>query len=353
MSNPWELLRLPKETPAQQKRREEIRDRRLAMQAVVEANLRKLLIRRGEEEYNPDRQVVELDGYRPLLDLDIGSMTKQDLCVLAKGHIKGYSTMKVGDLRGAILKYIEENPGKITIGANNPPVNNAILPITVPPQRNEKVDNQRRTAPVGDDIDIEIIDQTANDKDEVESEESDAVEEELTESTSNLHECSVQECDYEICRVVKCKTCDLWFCESMHLKHTSHLLMNLRPGKTPRAGSWPTPLTTVVFEYDNNLNKLNSVVGSKRKSLDTIVDDKVDSVVKKISSIINKPTNNDNKETIQSLLRSTLNYDSYDCDCLHEVAKQFEVNLTDSKVKLRSRASVMEYLIDKILLKFI
>jgi hypothetical protein len=74
----------------------ETRNRMLATQqqraqqlAETEKNIKDILSRRGEGEYDPDQQVVSFEGFVPSQQTkDLDKMTKDELIIVAKGHIK-------------------------------------------------------------------------------------------------------------------------------------------------------------------------------------------------------------------------------------------------------------------------
>ena len=113
----WRLLNLPEETPAQKKRKEEqIRERELRS-LEVEKKLRSLLVRDGEGEYDPDRQVVSFDGFAPAKTQDIEKMTRPQLEALIKGRVKtkDVKALKVEPLRALVKKMVEEHPELLLI----------------------------------------------------------------------------------------------------------------------------------------------------------------------------------------------------------------------------------------------
>ena len=114
---PWKLLNLPEMTPSQ-KKREEDRLELLKQKAIqVEKTLRGLVLRDGEGEYNPDRQVIAFDGFEPASTQDLDKMTRPNLEALAKRHIKGteIKKLKIDDLRKAVKKLVEDNPTLLQI----------------------------------------------------------------------------------------------------------------------------------------------------------------------------------------------------------------------------------------------
>ena len=112
---PWKLLNLPEVTPAQQKRFEEQVLERERRYAQVEKNLRSLLLRDGEGEYDPDKQVVSFDGFTPAKTTDVAKMTRPQLEALAKCapnkmKTKDIKALKVDQLRKYVIKLVEQHP---------------------------------------------------------------------------------------------------------------------------------------------------------------------------------------------------------------------------------------------------
>jgi hypothetical protein len=89
--------------------------RRKEREAKVEASLRKLVVRPGKGEYNPDEQVLAFEGFTPAKSTDIDVMLRKDLNAVAKGHIKNMSTMKIDELRKAIKVFMEKHPNVIQL----------------------------------------------------------------------------------------------------------------------------------------------------------------------------------------------------------------------------------------------
>jgi hypothetical protein len=69
-------------------------------------------MRDGEGEYDPDRQVVSMDGFVPAQTQDIDKMIRPQLEALAKGHMKTseIKKLKVDQLRVAVKKLLEKIP---------------------------------------------------------------------------------------------------------------------------------------------------------------------------------------------------------------------------------------------------
>ena len=114
---PWKLLNLPEETPAQMQRKElQIRERE-ERYLEIEKQLRPLLVRDGEGEYNPDRQVVSFDGFAPARSQDIDKMTRPQLEALVKGRMKAkdIKVLKVDQLRIHIKKLVQQHPELLQI----------------------------------------------------------------------------------------------------------------------------------------------------------------------------------------------------------------------------------------------
>ena len=110
---PWEIINIPAETTEQKQWREKVMAERAAVAAQVEARLRKLLQRVGEGEYNPNLQVVTMDGFNAASTSDLGSMRRPQMEQLAKGHIPDYRKLKVDQLRAALTTFMQAHPGVI------------------------------------------------------------------------------------------------------------------------------------------------------------------------------------------------------------------------------------------------
>jgi hypothetical protein len=117
----WKLLNLPEETPAQRQRKEDQIREREKRTIEVEKQLRSLLVREGEGEYDPDRQVVSFDGFEAAKSQDLDKMTRPQLEALVKGIMKtkDVKTLKVDQLRAHVKKLAEANPGLLQIPTAN------------------------------------------------------------------------------------------------------------------------------------------------------------------------------------------------------------------------------------------
>ena len=130
---PWRLLNLPEETPEQRKRRDEQKRANERRAVEVEKALRKLVVRDGEGIYNPDMQVISMDGFTAAKTQDVEKMTKPQLAAIAKAAVaKGYFSkaeikdLKVKELRAKIVDYVKQHPEAIQIpGA--PPTSSSAL----------------------------------------------------------------------------------------------------------------------------------------------------------------------------------------------------------------------------------
>ena len=327
LRKPWVLLNLPAETELQIARRDTIRQQRLQQQAEIEARLRKSLIRRGEEEYNPDHQVIEFDGVKLLSTTDISTMKKKDLQTLAKGHIRGFSVMSHNDLRQALLTYINANPGKLSVSSFEIP--------TVAPS----------------------VDQTT----ESESLFNSAVT--IEEEELEVKECSVQECE-EICGEQKCNVCELWYCMVLHKSHESHLQMQLRDNKIPKVGSmaWDLPKQIIPNEsIQNNHDAITSSnnSSSKRQKISNesnsnnmdIPSHRVLNAANDVSNIIEKADSSSSYDTLYDSLYEVLNYPSYDVEFLYTLSSYLEIdiNINRNNSKRVTKVMVLDSFINSLL----
>ena len=142
----WRLLNLPEETPAQKKRKEEqIREREKRSQEVEE-KLRSLLVRDGEGEYNPDKQVVSFDGFAPAKTQDLDKMTRPQLEALVKGRLKSkdIKALKVDVLRARVKKMVEEHPDMLLIPTTSTTTDIAATTADHA-EENENIENQVKT----------------------------------------------------------------------------------------------------------------------------------------------------------------------------------------------------------------
>ncbi len=119
---PWKILDLPEETLEQKQRRIEQNKANEQRAIEVEKVLRKLVVRDGEGIYNPDTQVISMDGFTAAKSQDVEKMTKPQLVAIAKVAVaKGFLTkaeikdLKVKELRTKIINYIKDHPEAIQI----------------------------------------------------------------------------------------------------------------------------------------------------------------------------------------------------------------------------------------------
>jgi hypothetical protein len=214
---PWALLNLPVETPEQKAHRDALLDARRKRLIQLEANFRKILMRDGEGEYNPDRQVVSMDGFAPAQTQDIDKMIRPQLEALAKGHMKTSEVkkLKVDQLRVAVKKLLEKNPTLIQIPTNGPSLTQVVPTDDVAADENTRMVVE---------VDCTYADVNVHDPD-VDSSTLMVVDSAAIASST----CMVMECDSES-SLVFCNDCDLHFCSDLHGPHRSHSMQMLRPG---------------------------------------------------------------------------------------------------------------------------
>jgi hypothetical protein len=201
-TKPWSLLNLPIETTEQKAHREALLIARKARLAHIEASLRKLLMRDGEGEYNPDLQVVSMDGFKPAQSQDIDKMNRPQLEALAKGHMKTVEIkkLKVDQLRAAVKRLAEKFPDLLQIpGAlSSQHITEQSVDIVVNSENGVSV-----TSPM-----------------------------ELADEDRRTTTCSVLECDSANSTLtVLCEECDLHFCTDLHALHSSHSKQYLLPDR--------------------------------------------------------------------------------------------------------------------------
>jgi uncharacterized protein YdbL (DUF1318 family) len=118
LETPWQLLDIPEETVEEKKDREQRLQQKALLRAQTEARLRRVLLRQGEGEYDPNLQVVSMDGFRPATSNDVNDMLRAKLEELAKQggmKTKDIKALKVEQLRTAVKRLIEEQPNLIQI----------------------------------------------------------------------------------------------------------------------------------------------------------------------------------------------------------------------------------------------
>ena len=209
LDKPWALLNLPIETPEQLAHREAQVRARATRIAAVEANLRKLAMREGEGEYNPDLQVVSFDGFTAAQTQDIDKMIRPQLEALAKGHIKGADIrkMKVDQLRAEVKKLLEKFPNLLQIPDARTASQDAAPSVvsTAPTSTSEVLTSETAACFVP----ATLIEESGC--------------------------CSVLECDSaSSLDCVHCDDCNLYFCSDLHALHSSHSNQMLNPDRIRR-----------------------------------------------------------------------------------------------------------------------
>ena len=117
-SKPWKLLDLPEETPEQKRRRDERLQAVEKRKIEVEIALRKLVVRNGEGIYNPDLQVISMDGFKVAEKDDVANMNRAQLVEIAKrfkytaAQIK---VLKVEDLRKIVEDLVKDKNNGIQV----------------------------------------------------------------------------------------------------------------------------------------------------------------------------------------------------------------------------------------------
>ena len=221
----------------------------------MEATLRKILLRVGEGEYNPDLQIVTMDGFNAASTGDIDQMKRPQLDQLAKGNIPGYRALKVEALRAALKKFMTDNPGIIQIPGSEiqqPPSSN----LADIPMHNVAASNSTTTAV------------------SVETEGPLEAMEVNPEVSMNTTTCACMEC--EEAAVSWCELCQLSFCQHLHATHNSHKLQTKKSGKSS-AFDWenansmdeviaPILPTTDIAPTSNEITTFPLTESKKRKA---------------------------------------------------------------------------------------
>ena len=169
--------------------------------------MRKILLRVGEGEYNPDLQIVTMDGFNAASTGDIDQMKRPQLDQLAKGNIPGYRALKVEALRAALKKFMTDNPGIIQIPGSEiqpPSSNTADIPMpTVAASNSTTTAVSSTTVSVETEGPLEAME----------------VDPEVSMNTTSW---ACMEC--EKAAVSWCELCQLSFCQHLHAIHNSHKL---------------------------------------------------------------------------------------------------------------------------------
>ena len=190
----------------------------------MEANLRKILLRVGEGEYNPDLQIVTMDGFNAASTSDVDEMRRPQMELLAKGKIPGYRALKVDALRAALKKYMAENPGIIQLPGQSTQSSSSIPAISINPV--EAPFNIATNAVPAPPTTVST-----------ETEPCEATDEGPDVNDPIL--CACLECDEAA--VSWCEQCQLSFCNQLHAAHASHKFQTKKNGKTS-AFVWDNPI---------------------------------------------------------------------------------------------------------------
>ena len=220
-SKPWQLLNLPAVSQETRSKLRAIQDERMRQQRETEGNLRKILLRRGEGEYDPKQQVVSFDGFKPAEVKDIKDMTKDELIIIARGHIPNIHKMKKNILLDSIVDFMKNNPGVITLPTNEIPT-----PATVTHAATTLVASSSSAPSIGG----SIIDTETSTTTLVPATTAPIP---MTVTTSTA-DCAIMECNSV--DVVFCQQCEQWFCSDMHGLHSSHAAQtHFKVGRAPVA----------------------------------------------------------------------------------------------------------------------
>jgi hypothetical protein len=324
-----------------------VQQHRAQQLAETEKNIKEILARRGEGEYDPNQQVVAFDGFiptEPAKDLD--KMTKDELITLAKGHIKNVRAMKKTELLKALKEFMVKNPGKILLGTERALVEH---------------------------VDDEVIDN----EDDGDEGLNDAITPVLHEDVDAFMSCSIIECNgTPSADLVHCDACDLWFCKDLHGPHGSHSAQtHFKEGRVPKKvddGILEEPIQDMsvdmsvdqearsasenienIVEQQLPFEEDAQVTGHKRKSSELEVAlqreqridlSRVDVATRKLREILAKPS-----KTQKDQLRSVLNFSSYDITFLTMVAQEFGIDVTSATKKSRAtRIDVLDYLLSML-----
>jgi hypothetical protein len=335
-AKPWRLLNLPEVSEGTRARLLEVQQQRAQQLAETEKNIKEILARRGEGEYDPNQQVVSFEGFMPPNNTkDLDKMTKDELITLAKGYIKNVRAMKKPELLKQLKAFIVNNPGKILLGTE------AVLRE----EDNAGVENNTGVEgepPAEDMGEGEVVGLEGG---EVEEGDRNVDADMEFESDSTQKSCSIMECDgTSVEDLIWCDECKLWFCKDLHGPHKSHSAQtHYKEGRCPELGG-DIPVAIVEQPQDAN------VTGKKRKNIEldvamqseqTIDLSRVSVATRKLREILSKPSKNHKEQ-----LRSALNFTSYDIAFLIMVANEFGIDISCVTNKSRaSRAQVLDYLL--------
>lgn len=216
-AKPWKLLDLPTITEEQKQRIAETERLRAETAARIEANLRGLLMRPGEGEYDPTLQVMSFEGFAPAESKDVAKMKRAALEGIAKTFMKiapgEIRKLNVDQLREKVKAYVELHPDVVHF-----PTPAAMLAAQA-----ASANGSAGPGPVT----TEELTQVGSHGD---SREDTASASGGTLVASEPESCCVIECEGPIGRpMVKCPECTRVFCEELHGAHGSHSLQMLKP----------------------------------------------------------------------------------------------------------------------------
>lgn len=275
LAKPWQLLDLPEETPEQKKYRVVREQQRALIFAQTEARLRKTLLRPGEGEYQPDLQVVAMDGFRPAKPQDLDDMNRPKLEELAKqGGMKSkdIKSLKVDDLRATVKKLVETNPNLIQI----PGVE------IVQAESSTSTDVSARTTAALNGVGAAVL-QSPSQRPMASESPNDATQSVTIHNTVTTkaatddphnngalesHDgaiCSVVECEDSSIASFYCNNCQLPFCE-FHKSHAAHSLQAFKSGRKSNS-DWSVDRTAGVEDMDlcsGTTNSRNRGAGARQ-----------------------------------------------------------------------------------------
>lgn len=270
MSKPWELLKIPMETPEQKCWREGIAAERAMVAAKTEARLRKLVHRLGEGEYDPDLQIVTMDGFAPAQTTDVEQMKKPQMLQLARAHkIPNCNKMKVEELRTELKKLIAANPLLVLVPSDEAPV------MEVP-----NISSNIATDAGSGAISASQIEtfQPATGPNDILVDSNEGNEE------GDLEMCAVMEC-MEVAAVY-CEKCRLNFCQDLHAGHISHSRQTLKDGKTSKS-DWEQDKSEAIMMNFHELISSNVVRQSKKRKERLNDNEQPPAIVSKLTSVSN------------------------------------------------------------------
>jgi hypothetical protein len=236
ITRPWRLLDFPEVTPEQKAHIEALNKLREERVAKTEAALRKLVLRAGEGEYDPDAQVITYEGFTSARATDIDKMTRADLAALAKGHIPKYGSMKKEDLLKALKQFMADHPNIIQLPTSAAPENAAVVAAADGLGSGSDSDSESE-------VQAFTVPRASTGTQAVTDHDIQGV----------VHECAVKECDAsDVTNVIFCNNseCMLHFCIELHGPHDSHKWMpHVRPPM--RLSEEPSTVTQAPTIMDN------------------------------------------------------------------------------------------------------